>query len=220
MSAAPPPIKPPPKPKNLKFHRATFSHTAEAEDELSFQEGDLLYIVDDSDPSWWRARVRGKEGLIPSNFIMKSHEEISPFHDACKRGNLELLDECLLNQVPVNSIDLAGNTGIHWACRGGHHDCLGRLLQLGNQVKVDLENRLGDTPLHLAALKGSKACIELIKNFPNANIELIRKTNKEGKTAYDLATDPEAKSCLKSWMKQANGENEIDQSYEVSDEED
>lgn len=218
-SAAPPPVLPP-KPKNQKFHRATFSHSAEADDELSFQEGDLLYILDDNDSFWWRARVRGKEGLIPANFIT-SQGEISPFLDACKRGNLELLEECLLNQVPVNGIDLAGNTGIHWACRGGHHDCLRRLLHLGMQVKIDLENRLGDTPLHLAALKGSKACIQLLRTSINANAEMLEKANKDGKTALDLAADPEAKSCLISWKKQLNGGgNEIDLSYEASDEED
>ena len=36
------------------------------------------------------------------------------FHDACKRGNLELLEECLANKIPVNVPDKAGNTGLHW----------------------------------------------------------------------------------------------------------
>ena len=57
MSAPKPPVKPPVKPKNLKFVRALFAYTAKDQDELSFSEGDLLYIVDDkSDKSWWRAR--------------------------------------------------------------------------------------------------------------------------------------------------------------------
>lgn len=64
------PVKPPPKPKSLKFVRAVFAYTGGDEDELSFEEGDLLYIVDDkSDKDWWRARCRGKEGLVPANFL-------------------------------------------------------------------------------------------------------------------------------------------------------
>ena len=54
--------KPPPKPKkpeNFKFLRAQFAFIATDEDELSFNEGDLLYILDDkSDPDWWKARVK------------------------------------------------------------------------------------------------------------------------------------------------------------------
>lgn len=51
-------VKPPPKPKNVKFSRALFPYTSKEEDELSFEEGDLLYIIDDSsDPDWWRARL-------------------------------------------------------------------------------------------------------------------------------------------------------------------
>ena len=51
-------VKPPPKPKNVRFSRALFPYTSKEEDELSFEEGDLLYIIDDSsDPDWWRARL-------------------------------------------------------------------------------------------------------------------------------------------------------------------
>ena len=57
-----PPIKPPAKPakpSNLKFVRATFAFIATADDELSFNEGDLLYILDDkSDPDWWKVRLK------------------------------------------------------------------------------------------------------------------------------------------------------------------
>lgn len=63
-----PPAKPP-KPRNMKFFRATFAYNTNETDELSFEEGDLIYIVDDSDTSWWKARLRGKEGLVPSNFF-------------------------------------------------------------------------------------------------------------------------------------------------------
>ena len=50
-------VKPTLKPKNMKFTRALFSYTSKEEDEISFEEGDLLYIIDDSsDPDWWRAR--------------------------------------------------------------------------------------------------------------------------------------------------------------------
>jgi len=39
------------------------------EDELSFEEGDILYLVDDqSNKDWWKARCGLKCGLIPANY--------------------------------------------------------------------------------------------------------------------------------------------------------
>lgn len=37
-------------------------------DELSFDEGDLLYILDFSDSGWWKAKCGDVCGLIPSNY--------------------------------------------------------------------------------------------------------------------------------------------------------
>ena len=42
-----PPAKPP-KPKNVNLIRAEFAYVAKEEDELSFEEGELLYILDSS----------------------------------------------------------------------------------------------------------------------------------------------------------------------------
>ena len=77
-------------------------------------------------------RCKGKEGLIPSNLVESASDDgsTSPLHDAAKRGNIDLLKECLLNKLPVNQMDPAGNTPLHWAARTGHHDCLSALLSV------------------------------------------------------------------------------------------
>ncbi len=136
-----PPVRPPPKPNTLRFARAQFAYTAKEADELSFNEGDLLYVLDcTTDPSWWRARCRGKEGLVPSNFMTSGstseagEAEHNPLHDACKRGNVQLLEECLLNRIPINVQDKAGNSGLHWAARGGHADVMELLLRYMNRL--------------------------------------------------------------------------------------
>jgi len=200
-------VKPPPKPKNMKFTRALFSYTSKEEDEISFEEGDLLYIIDDSsDPDWWRARCRGKEGLVPSNFLssVPSNQkegdayqvEISPIHDACRRGNMELLEECLLNRVPVNVADKTGNTPLHYASRTGQLACLNRLLNVVPPVNVNAQNRLGDTPLHLAAWKGHIECINAFRCTGLADLGI---RNGEDKTASEVCEEPEAKAELQKW---------------------
>ena len=49
-------------------------------------------------------------GQVPSNYLeVNAHDgSTSPLHDAAKRGNMELLRECLLNKMPVNQGDAAG----------------------------------------------------------------------------------------------------------------
>ena len=37
-------------------------------DELSFDEGELLYIIDMSNSDWWKAKCGEVVGLIPSNY--------------------------------------------------------------------------------------------------------------------------------------------------------
>ena len=39
-------------------------------DELSFEEGDTLYIMDMNNKDWWKAKCGRNTGLIPSNYGM------------------------------------------------------------------------------------------------------------------------------------------------------
>jgi len=51
--------------------RALYDFTAENEGDLTFAAGDVLFIVDDSDPSgWWQGRDNaGNVGAFPSNLV-------------------------------------------------------------------------------------------------------------------------------------------------------
>ena len=54
---------------------------------------------------------------------------------------MELLEECLLNRVPVNVADKTGNTPLHYASRTGQLACLNRLLNVVPPVNVNAQNR-------------------------------------------------------------------------------
>ena len=47
---------------------------------------------------------------VPSNYLEAAGTDgsTSPLHDAAKRGNIEMVEECLLNRMPVNQGDPAG----------------------------------------------------------------------------------------------------------------
>ena len=99
--------------------------------------------------------------MVPKTYLALDSKLAAPIHDACRRGNLDLLLECLENNIPVNSIDQAGNTALHWACHSGNVECLAKLIErCGNMLTYSLKNRLGDTALHMAAYKGIRFSIQ------------------------------------------------------------
>ncbi|KAM4530840.1 GRB2-related adapter protein 2a [Odontesthes bonariensis] len=51
--------------------KALYDFAAEENDELGFCAGDVIEVLDHSDPSWWRGRLRGNSGLFPANYTMK-----------------------------------------------------------------------------------------------------------------------------------------------------
>ncbi|EGD76341.1 hypothetical protein PTSG_01041 [Salpingoeca rosetta] len=74
--AKPPPPKPappkpaPPKPADTRPKaKCMFEHVPEQDDELHIKEGDIVVIVDDNDPDWWKGELNGKVGMFPSNFV-------------------------------------------------------------------------------------------------------------------------------------------------------
>jgi len=50
--------------------RALYDYAAETETDLSFAEGDIINILEDTDPSgWWKGELNGAEGFFPSNYV-------------------------------------------------------------------------------------------------------------------------------------------------------
>uniref|UniRef100_A0A4W5KVJ3 Osteoclast-stimulating factor 1 n=1 Tax=Hucho hucho TaxID=62062 RepID=A0A4W5KVJ3_9TELE len=50
------------------FIRAQYDFNAEEKDELSFKAGDIIEVLECSDMSWWKGRLRGQTGVFPSNY--------------------------------------------------------------------------------------------------------------------------------------------------------
>ncbi|KAF9129268.1 cytoskeletal protein binding protein, partial [Linnemannia schmuckeri] len=59
----------------LKICVALYDYEANTEEELTIKENDVLYILEDDDPEWWKAKLKTADpsenliGLIPCNYV-------------------------------------------------------------------------------------------------------------------------------------------------------
>ncbi|EJD06664.1 SH3-domain-containing protein [Fomitiporia mediterranea MF3/22] len=53
--------------------RAVWSYNENGEDpnDLSFRAGDIIEIIEETNPDWWTGKINGKQGLLPSNHVEK-----------------------------------------------------------------------------------------------------------------------------------------------------
>ena len=56
-------------PKRSRRAKVAFSYTAENEDELSLEPGQIVEIIEEEEEGWWRGSLNGKQGVFPSNFV-------------------------------------------------------------------------------------------------------------------------------------------------------
>ncbi|KAK2817419.1 hypothetical protein Q5P01_025610 [Channa striata] len=50
--------------------RALYTFRAEEADELGFNAGDVIKVLECSDEAWWKGQLRGKTGLFPTNYTI------------------------------------------------------------------------------------------------------------------------------------------------------
>ncbi|XP_058469345.1 intersectin-2a isoform X3 [Solea solea] len=68
---------------------AMYGYTAATRDELSFTKGQLINVLDKTNPDWWKGEANGVTGLLPTNYV-KMTTESDPSQQWC--ANLMTLD--------------------------------------------------------------------------------------------------------------------------------
>lgn len=55
--------------QRVRWARALYDFEALEEDELGFRSGEVVEVLDSSNPSWWTGRLHNKLGLFPANYV-------------------------------------------------------------------------------------------------------------------------------------------------------
>ena len=46
-----------------------YDYIAQNDDELAFNKGQIINVLNKEDPDWWKGEVNGQVGLFPSNYV-------------------------------------------------------------------------------------------------------------------------------------------------------
>ncbi|BFZ11096.1 hypothetical protein BsWGS_14135 [Bradybaena similaris] len=114
--------------KELRKVRALYDFEAAEDNELTFKAGEIICVLDDGDPNWWKGANHRGEGLFPANFvtadltvvvepepIVKEQKSVH-FNDEVQVKTLslpsgeEVIDEAKIDEV-LNLIQNADPTG-------------------------------------------------------------------------------------------------------------
>lgn len=55
--------------QRVRWARALYDFEALEDDELGFRCGEVVEVLDSSNPSWWTGRLHNKLGLFPANYV-------------------------------------------------------------------------------------------------------------------------------------------------------
>jgi hypothetical protein len=83
--------------KYITICKALYDYEPQTDEEVSFKEDDILYILENDDPDWWKAQLKtvsldqvGPIGLVPSNYIDEVRLSIFCTPSSAK-GNINII---------------------------------------------------------------------------------------------------------------------------------
>ncbi|KAM9410329.1 intersectin-2b isoform 2-T2 [Pholidichthys leucotaenia] len=69
---------------------AVYDYTAANKDEMSFSKGQMINVLDKSNPDWWKGEFNGSSGLFPTNYVQMTTADLDPSQQWC--ADLNSLD--------------------------------------------------------------------------------------------------------------------------------
>ncbi|ETM56456.1 hypothetical protein, variant [Phytophthora nicotianae] len=121
-----------------------------------------------------------KLGVDINTCDAKKHR--SPLLVAAQNGHPLLVLFCVRNGADVTLVDADGDTAVHWAAYKGATEIVAVFQYL--QVSSDAPDKFGQTPLHLAAMRGELETVQFLVETLDADVKAL---DSKKRTPRDLA---------------------------------
>jgi ankyrin repeat protein len=119
---------------------------------------------------------------------VKNNEGLSTFHIATKKGDVNVMEELItrspyIYELYIALLDNMGQTALHAAVESGNHEAVSFFLRRPEfEVLINKQDKEGNTPMHLAAIKGYDHVVHLLEKVKGLDLNA---KNKEGFTTLD-----------------------------------
>ena len=129
---------------------------------------------------------RGRTHFI--KHIINQYPELRAVHILVEKGHLNVLKYLIDNNYcNPNVTDHQDRTSLHVAVVADQFEILEYLLESKSKACINVQDKDGDTPLHLACDRGQQKMVSLLSSaYLSTNINLLV-TNKKGQTPLHLA---------------------------------
>lgn len=155
--------------------RALFDFEPLEPGELQFRKGDFIDVLESGDKDWWKGSLRGQTGWFPFNHVEGFSERQAMFHHDVD-GIFPLTSEPLLSHSDHQRADYIFEMAV-----------LGDTERLALAARgyggLNLRNKAGDTPLHLAVRSNELSAVKILLGL-KASLERF---NYDDRTPFQIA---------------------------------
>ncbi|CAB0043902.1 unnamed protein product [Trichogramma brassicae] len=180
--------------KNTKVVRLLLAYGANPN--LADSQGFTLLHSMSSQPMFDGHLVRtlfecSHESHRPVQIDARDRYDLTPLHMAVHSGNLMMTNFLLRSGVDANSVNAMGKTALHVICDKVYDNGLAREFlktndDLGRTVLIDVQDKGGNTPLHLALSRNLRGLAQLLlRKGASSNL-----ANDKGLTPLHLICEP------------------------------
>mmetsp|Transcript_12828 Transcript_12828/g.19448 ORF Transcript_12828/g.19448 Transcript_12828/m.19448 type:complete len:687 (+) Transcript_12828:88-2148(+) len=173
--------------KGLNLHLPTQNKLKMYPIHWAASEG-LIFIV-----AWFIRHQLNDPGVNPLQ--ARDASGCTPLLVAAQNGHVDMVAYMIQKGADPGAIDDSKDSALHWGAYKGTSSIVGLLLHLDSSASfLDIPDAFGQTPLHLASVRGNTEVVQYL--LYDAGSKAFSIPDKKGRTPLDLAIRKGHNSCI------------------------